>query len=587
MEKSLLYRIILVAVIVVVGLFTLIPTVFYDYGNNKTLLPEWWGTSKVLPQGHMALGLDLQGGIDMVVSVDAQSALVSELRHDQDLIQEVFKDKKIGLSRVETDAANKQLSVEFPDADNMKKGVQYINERFPELQIASGRDTLNPVYSFREAAAKKLVTTSIDQVKEVLTRRVDSMGLKEPEIVIQGANRVRVMCPGFSDPERLEATVKRTASLDFMLVEAMGQSKEAGEKETGKAPAGSVLASWTDQTSSTPKTVECYLPDSGGVKAGAIPANRRLVLGSKKTGDTEKEACYLLREDTAVSGSDLKDARPGYDPAQFNASIVNFEFNMKGAQKFAKITGENQGKQLAVVLEGKVYSAPVIRSKIQSRGQIEGSFTPQEATDLANVLRSGALNVGINIEETRTVGASLGADSIRKGTQAAMVGSIAVVIFMIVYYSAGGLIANLALILNVIIIMSFMSISGGTLTLPGLAGIVLTVGMSVDANVLIFERAREELRNGKTPHSAIDAGYAKALWTIIDSNVTTLIGALVLFQWGSGSVKGFALTLTVGLMASVFTSVVVTHLIYDLLFWWKKDIHLSIGIKNPLPAGSK
>jgi preprotein translocase subunit SecD len=346
------------------------------------------------------------------------------------------------------------------------------------------------------------------------------------------------------------------------------------------------LASWIDPNNPERK-VECYFSSGGKIGEGPVGKDIKLLPGVAKTGEADNSTCYALREDVTVSGADLKDARPGYDPEKLSGSVVNFEFNMKGAQRFGKITGEHVNEQLAVVLEDRVMSAPVIRSRIFDRGQIEGGFTTAEATDLANVLRSGALDVNIKIEEERTVGASLGADSIHKGIQAALWGSVAVVIFMVVYYSLGGVIADLALLLNILLIMAALSLFGATLTLPGLAGIVLTVGMSVDANVLIFERAREELRVGKTPRSAMEAGYSKALWTILDSNITTLIGALVLLQWGTGPIKGFAVTLSLGIIFSVFTSVVVSRIIYEVMFYYRKGAKLRIGIKVEPAAGAR
>lgn len=585
MERSLIYRIILVCAVLLFSALALVPTLFYDYRANKSRLPEWWESSKVLPTNHLVLGLDLQGGMDLVVSVNADEAVVSELRHYHDVMTEIFKDKKIGLTKIEVDAANYRFLVQFPDAASMKQGVDYIRQKFPELQLVSGKDTLSPVYALQESARNHLLRSSVDQVREILARRMDAFGLTEPEIAVQGENRVRLQLPGVTDSERIKKAIQRTAKLDFLLVEAVGMPRAAADK-SGKS-AGNVLASWADLSGKEPKTVECYFPENAGVKAGPVPADRRLVLGVKKTGETEQDTCYLLNETSAVSGADLKDARPGYDPTQFNAAVVNFEFNMKGAQKFAKVTGDNQGRLLAIVLENAVVSAPVIRSRISSRGQIEGAFTPQEAADLANVLKSGALDVGIKIEEERTVGATLGADSIHQGEMALFWGSLAVVVFMIIYYSLGGVIADMAVLLNVVLIMAALSLFGATLTLPGLAGIILTVGMAVDANVLIFERTREELRGGKTPRAAMEAGYAKALWTILDANITTLIAALVLFQWGTGPIKGFAVTLSLGILSSVFTAVVVTRIIYDLIFFFKKDAPLRVGIKVEPAVGSR
>ncbi|HUT51768.1 MAG TPA: protein translocase subunit SecD [bacterium] len=591
MERNLLYRIILVAAVLVVSLLALVPTTLYDYRANKSKLPQWWTESalaRVLPQNNLTLGLDLQGGMDLVVSVDVNEAVVNELRNRKDSIEEYFRKENIPVNKIELDPARKRILIDYPSADAMRQGETYIQKYFQDLVIVEGRDSLQPYYGMRDSAQATLLKHTIQQVRNVLARRMDQFGLKEPEIVVQGNNQIRLQLPGISDRKRIIVLIKRSAKLEFALVQALGKSRVAMDAENkGAAPAGMTLAAWTDPNDDTNK-LECYFPDSVGVKAGPVPANRRLVLGVEKTGAENRDSCYLLMEDQVISGKELKDARPGYDPEQFQASVVNFEWNMSAAQRFSKLTGDHVGEPLAIVLEGQVVSAPVIRSKIFNRGQISGGFTAEEATDLSNVLRSGALDVNVKIEEERSVGASLGADSIHKGEVALVWGSVTVILFMMVYYSLGGIIANVALALNVVLILAILSLFGATLTLPGLAGIVLTIGMAVDANVLIFERVREELRTGKTPMASIDAGYAKAFWTIFDSNITTLIAALVLLQWGTGPIKGFAITLAIGITSSMFTAIVVTRMIYDLLFLIQKKHTISIGIKlAPAASGGR
>jgi preprotein translocase subunit SecD len=582
MERNLLYRIILVAVVLVVSLLALVPTVMYDYQTNKTRLPAWWTGSalaRVLPQNSLALGLDLQGGMDLVVSVDVNEAVINELRNRQDNIQDYFRKENILVNKLELEPARQRILIEYPTADAMRQGETYMQKNFGDLVIVEGRDSLQPYYGMRDSAKATLLKNTIEQVRNVLARRMDQFGLKEPEIVVQGQNQIRLQLPGVSDRNRIIIMVKRTAKLEFALVQAVGKSRAAVDAENkGLPPSGMNLATWTDPSDET-NQLECYFPDSVGVKPGPVPSNRRLVLGVEKTGSQDRDSCYLLMEDQVISGKELKDARPGYDPEQMGASVVDFEWNMAAAQRFSKLTGDHVGEPLAIVLEGQVVSAPMIRSKIFNRGQISGNFSAEEATDLANVLRSGALDVNVKIEEERSVGASLGADSIHKGEVALVWGGVTVVVFMMVYYSVGGIIANVALSLNVILILAILSLFGATLTLPGLAGIVLTIGMAVDANVLIFERVREELRTGKTPLASIDAGYGKAFWTIFDSNITTLIAALVLLQWGTGPIKGFAITLAIGITSSMFTAIVVTRMVYDLMFMLRKKPTISIGIK--------
>lgn len=582
MSRSLLYRIILVAGVLAIALLSLVPTVYYDFDQNESRLPDWWKKTNVLPVNSLVLGLDLQGGMDLVVSVNAQEAVVAELRHYEEVIEDYFEAEEIATSLIKVDPVGKRINLEFAEGESMTKGTEWINRYYQvELVVAEGKDTIHPSYKMRESAEKKLLRRTVDQIKEIQARRMDAYGLREPEIVVQGENHIRLQLPGVRDSSRIKKLVTSTAKLDFMLVDKIGLMRAPAEAQSGGPPAGTVLASWTDPNRPQ-RVIECYFPEVSGITEGPVPASKRLVPhDAARAIEEEKDACYLLLEMPTVSGADLKDARPGYDSSDrlSNYSVVNFEFNLQGARQFAKLTGDNIGQKLAIVLEDHVASAPVIKDKIFNRGVISGRFTAEDATILANVLRSGALSVNINIEEERTVGASLGADSIHKGQVAIFWGAVVVVVFMIIYYRGAGLIADTALVMNLVLIMAALSIFGATLTLPGLAGIVLTVGMAVDANVLIFERVREEMRTGKTPAASIDAGYAKALWTILDANITTLIAALVLLQWGTGPIKGFAVTLTLGVLSSMFTAIVVTRVVYDLIFFLRKGARISIGIK--------
>jgi len=585
MERGLIYRIVLVAAVVVIAGLLLVPTVMYDYGENKSELPEWWTGSNVLPINSLVLGLDLQGGMDLLVSVDADEAVVNELTYLEGALEDYFGDEDVGFTRVDTDPRDKKLHINFDDGDSMRKGTSIIQRNFQSLALVSGKDELEQVYKIRDAERNRILQRTVEQVREILARRMDAYGLREPEIVIQGDNAIRLQLPGVRDPERIKEMVHRSAKLEFMLVEAVGLKKKAAEEQAQGTPPGMVLASYADPRDPG-HVVECYFSEGSPVTSGQVPINKRLVPAAPDAPEEERDGCYYVSEDHKVSGKDLKDARPGYESdGMSNYMSVNFEFNIQGAQAFSKLTGDNVGERLAIVLEDHVVSAPVVQSRIFSRGQITGRFTAEDATDLANVLKSGALEVGIKIEEERTVGASLGADSIHKGQVAIFWGFLLVVVFMILYYRGAGIIADTALVLNLFFIMAALSMFGATLTLPGLAGIVLTVGMAVDANVLIFERVREELRTGKTPAAAIDAGYAKALWTILDANITTLIAALVLLQWGTGPIKGFAVTLTLGIISSMFTAIVVTRVIYDTISTYRKSKKLSIGIDYEVATG--
>jgi len=546
MNASLKWRIALIGALALVSLFLLVPTLAWDYETAKSKLPEWWLSSKVLPHNPITLGLDLQGGMHLVIGVNTEEAVENELRHYRERLQNDLQEQKIPVTEVKLTANNTRIQVSYPDLAALDKGSDYMGTNYSVLVLAEGKGTMSPSYSMLDRQAEYLRTNSVKQVRETLSSRVDEFGVAEPSIVTQGKDRILVQLPGVKDPERVKRIIQRTAKLEFMLVEDGAATKEAllaKSKYNGQAPAGTRLVPEKD-------------------KEGKIGA------------------WYLLQEDSKITGDNLVDARMSFSAQALEGSVVSFQFNPEGAREFGKMTGAHIGDRLAIVLEGVVRSAPVIRAKIYDRGQIEGSFSPEEATDLAIVLRAGSLPVNIKIEEERTIGPSLGQDLIRKGKIATFWGTAIVVIFMVLYYSVGGLIADLALILNLIFLMACLAGVGATLTLPGIAGIALTMGMSVDANVLIFERMREELRNGKTARSTIEAGYGKALSAIMDSNITTLIAGVVLYQVGTGPIRGFAVTLSIGIVTSVFTAVVVTRVMYDLLFSGRgKAQQLQIGIK--------
>ncbi|MFB0527913.1 MAG: protein translocase subunit SecD [bacterium] len=384
---------------------------------------------------------------------------------------------------------------------------------------------------------------AMERALEVIRNRVDQFGVAEPLITRQGDRWVVVELPGVKDPERAIELVGKTALLEFKLVNDGVRISE-------------------------------ILDSEGKVDPNKIPAGYEVLPGRRET-------LFLLKEEPEITGAALTNAKVKIG-GQYNMPYVAVDFNKEGAKEFAKITEVNIERNLAIVLDERVQSAPVIKSKIpDGHAIIEGNFTMEEAKDLALVLRAGALPAPVNIIENRTVGPSLGRDSVRAGVVAAIIGLICVMCFMVIYYKLSGLVANLAIILNLIILLGMMAYLGrtfirATLTLPGIAGIILIIGMSVDANVLIFERIREELRAGKTVRVAIDSGYQKAFRTILDSNITTLIAAAFLFQFGSGPVKGFAVTLSLGILISMFTAIVVTHMVFDMVLAGKRVEKLSI-----------
>ena len=374
---------------------------------------------------------------------------------------------------------------------------------------------------------------------ETIRNRIDQFGVTEPEIIPEGDNRIMVQLPGIKDPERAKNLIGKTALLEFKLVD---DEHSVDEALRGNVPEGSVIAYGARE-------------DRHGGR-GQVP--------------------YLLKNKTLLTGASLETAKVQISD-RYGEPHVAIKFNSQGAMDFDRITNENVRKRLAIVLDGVVHSAPVIQERISGgQAQITGNFTQDEARDLAIVLRAGALPAPVNTLEETTVGPSLGSDSIRQGIIAALIGFALVVIFMAFYYRLSGLVADSVLILNIIVLLGILAAFKATLTLPGIAGIVLVIGMAVDANVLIFERVREELRIGKTPSAAIDAGYGKAFITILDANITTLIAALFLFAFGTGPIKGFALTLSIGIVVSMFTAIFVTRAIFDYFIWNRGAKKISI-----------
>jgi preprotein translocase subunit SecD len=499
-------------------------------------LPSWW--SSFLPQERIQLGLDLQGGMHLILEVEVQKAVESHLeRAVEDLKQDLRKQKirYLNLQRVGTEG----LDLTLMRADDDEKVQEMVADNYPDFELksevgaAEGRLfhlMLGP------RARDRIMKMASDQALETIRNRIDQFGVSEPDIRPQDNYRILIQLPGIKDPERAVELIGKTAILEFKLVDEENSLDEALK---GNLPPGREILY---QVSSDPKSGRKKIP-------------------------------FLLKKRSLLTGEYLTDARVRID-TQYNEPYVALSFDSRGGRLFEKITGENIEKRLAIVLDNNVYSAPVIRDKISGgRAQITGRFTMDEARDLAIVLRAGALPAPVKILEERTVGPSLGKDSIDRGFKSMVIGGIIVMIFMIIYYSLSGIVADLALLVNILFIMAGLAFFGATLTLPGIAGMILTIGMAVDANVLIFERIREELRLGKPARAAIEGGYGKALVTILDANVTTFIAALVLFQFGTGPVRGFAVTLSIGIVASFVTAVFATRVVFDYLFVnlkWKK-----------------
>lgn len=505
------------------------------------------------PRHQMTLGLDLQGGSQILLQVARQDLIDDRLNTTRDEIRTKLRDAKVGYTGLA--ASGRTVQVRIRDAADIDKAKDALKDML--APVASGTFGATSVtelsleepeagllkYTLTDAGIDYRIATAVTQSIEVVGRRVNELGTTEPVIQRQGNDRILVQVPGLQDPQRLKDILGQTAKLSFQMVD---QSMPVQDAINGRPPAGSTVMYSTDDP--------------------PVP--------------------YLIENQVIVSGENLIDAQASFDQ-RTSEPVVSFRFDGKGAQRFAQVTQQNVGRLFAIILDNQVISAPQIREPILGgSGQISGNFTTQSANDLAVLLRAGALPATLNIIEERTVGPGLGQDSIDAGKISGIIGSILVVVFMLVAYGKLGLIANIALAANVAMIVAILSLLGATLTLPGIAGIVLTIGMAVDSNVLIYERIKEERRNGRSVIQAIDTGFSRALATIVDANVTTLIAAAVLFYLGTGPVKGFAVTLAIGIVTTVFTAFTFTR--WLVAFWVKRFRPKEIPWGMPLvPPGTQ
>ena len=522
--KKFSWKVILVIAVIVAAFIYVLPT----------FKPELW------PHKQINLGLDLQGGMHLVLEVETVKAVEDQVeRIIEEIREQLRKDQihKVTLERIE----GNKISAKIEDPEALDKFNALLKKDFDSLERHSSTEAGVSTITLQMPAkdTKEIQKLAVDQALETIRNRIDQFGVAEPDIRRQGEDRILIQLPGIKDTDRAKDLIGRTALLEFKLV---------------------------DDTD-----------DVNAALAGKVPPGTEILYQIRKNPETGKttKVPFLLKKRTLLTGAYLTNARVDFD--QFNVPFVSITFDKKGARIFERITGENVNKRLAIVLDNTIASAPVIQEKIAGgKARITGNFTLDEAKDLAIVLRAGALPAPVKILEERTVGPSLGADSIREGLISTLVGGILVVLFMIVYYKGAGVIADIALILNIPLIAAGLAGFQATLTLPGIAGIILTIGMAVDANVIIFERIREELTLGRTPRAAIDAGFDRATLTILDANVTTLIAAVVLFQFGTGPVKGFAVTLSLGVIASMFTALMLSRLIFDYILTGRKVKTLSI-----------
>ncbi|MDG2307306.1 MAG: protein translocase subunit SecD [Candidatus Binatia bacterium] len=470
-------------------------------------------TPSFLPEDPIQLGLDLRGGTHLLFTVEVDKAVENNIGRTGEELARELRDEEIGVKEIEHEGT--ALTVHLESAEQRQAFDEFVATRFPSLEIGSAGSSLADLtLTPDKREVDRIKKLALDQSLETIRNRIDQFGVAEPIIQRQGASDIVVQLPGVQDPQRAKELIGKTAVLEFQFVNT------GGEGATVTVPSS---------------------PNSGG-------------------GPRE----YLLDKKVQMTGAAVADARvrPG---TQLEGPYVELVLTDAGSAQFEALTAENVGRNMAIVLDGRVFSAPVIRERIGGgRASITGSFDIKEARDLAIVLRAGALPAPIKIIEERTVGPSLGRDSIRQGVISLAVGGVLVVLFMAWYYRGAGLLADAALAMNVVFLMALLAAFGATLTLPGIAGIVLTMGMAVDANVLINERVREELRLGKTPRASLEAGYERAWAAIRDSNITTFVSGLILFQFGSGPVKGFAVTLCIGIVTTVVTAVFGTRIYYDL-----------------------
>ncbi|MFA4918258.1 MAG: protein translocase subunit SecD [Thermodesulfovibrionales bacterium] len=540
MKKNILWRLSLIGITIVLAVIFFLPnTPGFQY------MPEWWRQN--MPNKGIVLGLDLQGGLHLVFEVEGDKAVEITTERYASRLKELLAKKKLT-----ADATVSGLNITVsPSNPDIKKAIE---DGFPTLAPVETGSKL--VYRLSDKEAKRIKDTSADQALETIRNRIDQFGVSEPTIHRQGENEIVVQLPGVKDPKRAIDLIGKTAQLEFKIVD--DEAKMAAELPQ------------TISSGEEEKILEQF--------AGKIPENTEILFEKKINTETGvvRKIPIMVKKQAALTGDLLSDAKVNID-SRFSEPYVSISFNDAGAKTFEDVTAANVKKRMAIILDNTVYSAPVIQERIAGgNAQITGSFTMEEAKDLSIVLRAGALPAPMKMLQNVTVGPSLGRDSIEAGKMAGMIGTIAVVIFMIIYYRLSGVIADFALFLNIVLLLGAMASLNATLTMPGIAGIILAIGMAVDSNVLMFERMRDELRAGKTPRAAVDSGYHKAFWTIFDSHVTTLITAAVLFQFGTGPIKGFAVTLSLGVSINLFTALIGTKSVFDIINSKRELTKLSI-----------
>jgi preprotein translocase subunit SecD len=540
MKKSIFWRFLFIGIAVVAAAVFFLP--------NTPLfknMPEWW--QKNMPNKGIVLGLDLQGGLHLVFEVEADKAVDQTIERYAYSIKEMLQKKKL-----QAEVKKNGLDIEVAPAG--QDVLTALKEGFNNLDTTASGQTV--ILRLNDKEKSFIKDNAANQALETIRNRIDQFGVSEPTIHRQGTNEIVVQLPGVKDPKRAIDLIGKTALLEFKIVD--DESPIAAQLPSSIAPG------------EEEKVLEQF--------AGKIPEGDQILFEKKVNRETGAVTKFpvLLKKETVLTGALLSEARVTLD-TQFSTPHVSITFNPEGAKRFEEITAANVKKRLAIILDNTVYSAPVIQERIAGgNAQITGSYGMEEAKDLSIVLKAGALPAPLKMLQNVTVGPSLGSDSISAGKLAGIAGTIAVAIFMIIYYRLSGVIADFALVLNIVLLFGAMASMNATLTLPGIAGVILAIGMAVDSNVLMFERMRDELRAGKTPRSAVDSGYKKAFWTIFDSHVTTLITAAVLFQFGTGPIKGFAVTLSLGVAINLYTALIGTKSVFDLINSRREVKKLSI-----------
>jgi len=529
MNPNLKWKAIFIAVVIVVCIYSVLflPTFPTSLAQVKDNFAH-----------QIKLGLDLQGGTHLILQVQVQEAVAQETDRTVDRLATAMRQKNIPYDEVHR-ADDTHIIVRNVATAQTSDFRDLIHDQYEgEWELSPAPGEVNSfLLTMRPSSLAGLQENTMEQSLETIERRINAMGLTEPTIQFQGRkdNEILVQLPGEGDPTRAKEVIQAGGQLELKLVD---------DPQTYPSEAAALAA-----------------------HGGVLPPNSEIVKGRNESRNQSPqdtgEVWYVLNRTAIVTGRDLRSATETRNPENPGQWQINFNLTGEAARRFGPFTEQNKGRQMAIELEKRVYSAPVIQSRIEDSGRIEGSFSQESAHDLAVVLRSGALPASIKYLEERTVGPSLGADSIRHGVQASILSLLVVMVFMVFYYRLSGVNAVLALILNLVILLAALAMFGAVLTLPGIAGVILTIGMGVDSNVLVFERIREELRNGKSSSAAVDAGFSKAFLTIIDTHVTTVVSAFFLFIFGTGPIRGFAVTLTIGLIANVFTAIYVSKAIFQ------------------------